>query len=342
MPSADPNRNFAHWQAALTKILPGVAVSATVALAATFISEHHGGPTLVYALLLGMALQFLSLNETTAPGIQFVSRSLLRIGVAMLGVRIGVAQIVELGAWPIAIVVTAVVATVVFGRFAAPFLKLTPEQGILTGGAVAICGASAALAVASVLPRTPESESNTIFTVVAVTVLSTIAMVFYPVMIRIAGLDAQSAGIILGGTIHDVAQVVGAGYSISDEVGIVSTYIKLCRVAMLVPVVTVLYFMYATTHVPGAITNKPLFPMFLMVFVLLATVNSIGFVPSAVGDIMAQTSRWFLVCAIGALGMKTSLQQLSRIGWRPLGLVIGETAFLFMLVTSAILLAPPK
>ena len=325
-------------RARATSLAPGVAVSAIVALAAAFISEHHGGPTLVYALLLGMALHFLSTNETTAPGIHFSSRTVLRVGVAMLGVRIGVAQIMDLGAWPLAIVVVAVLATVVFGRLVAPILKLTPEQGILTGGAVAICGASAALAIASVLPKSKDAETNTIFTVVAVTVLSTIAMIVYPIAIRMAQLDGSAAGVILGGAIHDVAQVVGAGYSISDEVGIEATYIKLCRVAMLVPIVALLYFMYANAS-SKSVASQPLFPAFLVAFVVFATANSFGVVPTRGVDLMSTTSRWFLVCAISALGMKTSLQQLAQIGWRPLGLVIGETVFILLVVLVGLLLS---
>ncbi len=208
-------------------------------MSATFLSEHHGGPTLLYALLIGMTLYFLSKGTVAAPGIQFASRFVLRLGVAMLGVRISAGKIAELGVLPIAIVVCGVISTILLGRFIAQRFELTPVQGVLTGGAVAICGASAALAISAVLPRSKDSESNTLFTVIAVTLLSTIAMVLYPVLIHAVGFSHHKAGILLGGTIHDVAQVVGAGYLISDETGIVATYVKLLRVAMLVPVVTV-------------------------------------------------------------------------------------------------------
>ena len=104
---------------------------------------------------------------------------------------------------------------------------------LLTGGSVAICGASAAMAIAAVLPRNEHSESNLIFTVLGVTVLSTIAMIAYPMITTVTGLDPLASGVFLGGTIHDVAQVVGAGFSISDEVGETATLVKLMRVTML-------------------------------------------------------------------------------------------------------------
>ena len=125
--------------------------------------------------------------------------------------------------------------------------------GILTGGAVAICGASAALAISSILPKSGSRERDTIFTVIAVTTFSTIAMIVYPVIVTFIGLDDRAAGVFLGGTIHDVAQVVGAGYSISEEVGDLSTIIKLFRVSMLVPVVLLLTLMFRakTTEARG-------------------------------------------------------------------------------------------
>ena len=108
-------------------------------------------------------------------------------------------------------------------------LGLKPLFGVLSGGAVAICGASAALAIASVLPRNDTRERDTILTVVSVTALSTLAMILYPVFATSIGLDHKQAGIFIGGTIHDVAQVVGAGYTISNETGDIATYVKLLQ-----------------------------------------------------------------------------------------------------------------
>src|SRR5690606_36556031 len=99
-----------------------------------------------------------------------------------------------------------------------------------------ICGVSAALTAAAVLPKRPDSERNTILVCLGVTTLSTTAMVLYPLIASLAGLDQTAAGIFLGATIHDVAQVVGAGYMMSEVTGNVATLTKLLRVACLVPV----------------------------------------------------------------------------------------------------------
>ena len=140
--------------------------------------------------------------------------------------------------------------------------------GVLSGGAVAICGASAALAIASVLPRDENRERDTILTVVSVTALSTLAMILYPVFATSIGLDHKQAGIFIGGTIHDVAQVVGAGYTISNETGDIATYVKLLRVAMLLPAVFAISFLFARNGGDGE-GARPTLPLFLVGFAAL-------------------------------------------------------------------------
>src|SRR5258706_5147608 len=184
-----------------------------------------------------MPFHFLHEEGRCIAGIEFASKAVLRTGVALLGARITVEQIIALGPVPIAMVVAGVTTTLLVGLLLARLLGLSRAFGALSGGSVGICGASAALAIASVLPKTKESERDVILAVVVVTTLSTIAMIVYPMLVTAIGLDHQRAGVFLGGTIHDVAQVVGAGYMISPQTGDVATYVKLLRVAMLLPVV---------------------------------------------------------------------------------------------------------
>ena len=220
--------------------LPGLLFSITVGMAATFISSAYGGPTVLFALLLGMAFNFISKESRLAPGVAFSSRTILRIGVAALGARITSEQILGLGWSTLAGVAVAVALTILFGLFAAETIGLKRRFGVLTAGSVAICGASAAVAIAAVLPRHEMSERDTVFTIIAVTTLSTIAMVLYPLIGHLLHFTHAQSGVFPGGTIHDVAQVVGAGYSVSQETGDVATIIKLLRVALLVPAVIII------------------------------------------------------------------------------------------------------
>ncbi|WP_153147228.1 YeiH family protein [Dechloromonas sp. H13] len=317
-------------------IWPGVLTAITIALAATFIAEHQGGPQLLYALFFGMAFNFAANGEKVKAGIEFASRQILRFGVALLGARITAEQISGLGAVPIMMVIGGVVLTILFGALVGRLLGRPKTEGLLTGGAVAICGASAALAISAVMPKNEENQRFTLFTVVGVTTLSTVAMIAYPAIARALDLDPGAASVFLGGTIHDVAQVVAAGYMISPEVGDGATFVKLLRVAMLLPVVLVFSLVFRTRGEGGA--RPPLLPGFLIGFAVLVVINSLGIIPKPVTDAASHLSRWCLVVAIAALGVKTSLQQLASLGWRPVLMLAVDTVFLAGLILGGLLI----
>lgn len=318
----------------------GIVTAVLLALAATFVSETYGGPQFLYALFFGISLNFLASDPKTRQGIQFTGRTVLRVGVALLGAQITLDQIATLGAPSIALVVMAVVATLLAGVAFGRLLKRPLAEGLITGGAVAICGASAALAISATLPRSNRTAQFTLLTVVGVTALSTMAMVIYPTLVPLLRLDAAAAGVLLGGTIHDVAQVVGAGYMLSPAVAEHATFVKLLRVAMLVPVVFVLSLMFRSEHAVGLNRRFPL-PWFLLVFVVLAAANSAGWVPDSARAWLSWTSRWCLVSAIAALGVMTSFRDLSALGWPPIALLIAETVFLAALVTTGLVTLRP-
>ena len=315
--------------------MPGLLLSATIALAVRFVSDRLGGPAMLYALLFGMAFNFLTEDERFARGIRFASRNILRIGVALLGLRITTDEVMELG-WPVvALIVASVVATILIGGLIGRAFGLKGDQSILSAGAVAICGASAALAIASVLPSHKDSERNTILTVAGVTALSTVAMVFYPVFVTYLQYDNATAGIFLGATIHDVAQVVGAGYMISDQTGEISTLVKLIRVACLVPVVITISLIMHRRRSPESV-SEPLLPWFLVAFVALVIVNSLGWVPEQAHEMLAPVSSWCLLTAVAALGVKTSLKALADVGPAPVGVMLIQTVFLAVFVMGGI------
>ena len=316
---------------------PGLAVTAAVAIAAQFLSDHYGAPAMLMALLLGIAFHFLSEEGRCIAGIDVCAKKVLRIGVALLGMRISVDLLIGLGASTILLLVAAIAATILFGLAAAKLLGRGWRLALITSGSVAICGASAAMAIAAVLPKNEFSERNLIFTVLSVTVLSTLAMIFYPMIAQWIGLDARATGIFFGGTIHDVAQVVGAGFSVSPEAGETATLVKLIRVTMLAPVVLILSL--ATRNV-GSVgeTGKrpPLLPGFVIAFLILAAINSFGFIPEAVSKVGMEASRWALLAGIVAVGMKTSLRRVLDVGGDAVALIVAETIFIGLFILAGI------
>ena len=321
---------------ALRDHLPGIAVASLVAVTAKFLSEHYGAPAMLMALLLGLSLNFLAEDGTrTVRGVEYAAKSILRIGVALLGARISAQMLAQLGPAMIALVVAAVAFTILFALVAARFFGRGWRLALLSGGAVAICGASAAMAIAAVLPKTDKSERNLAFTVLSVTLLSTVAMIAYPVLVTWFDFDAVESGVFLGGTIHDVAQVVGAGFSISPEVGETATLVKLIRVSMLAPVVLIFSISVRMSGFEGGGEDgkrPPLLPGFVVGFLILATLNTVGVIPVWLASFCSAVSQWALLVAIAAVGIKTSLLRMLDVGGTAIALIVVETLALAVFV----------
>ena len=328
----------------IAALLPGGGLAVVVALAATFVAQLHGGPQMLYALLFGVALNYLSQESRPQPGIEFCARQVLRLGVGLLGARITASQIAGLGWFTALTVVAAMLTTIACGLLLGRWLGLSRAQAVLSGGAVAICGASAALAISAVLPRDKHHDRFTLMVVIAVTVLSTAAMVVYPLIARALNLSPELAGLFIGGTIHDVAQVVGAGYTLGPATGDIATIVKLFRVALLALVVVLVSVVFkaereraaAAGPMAAAAARQPLVPWFLWLFAAMVAVNSAGALAAPLQQGLSTLSRACLVVAIAALGMKSSFMQLAQAGWRPIMLIAIETAWMAALVLALV------
>jgi uncharacterized integral membrane protein (TIGR00698 family) len=321
----------------LRRVWPGWATCVLIALAASFVAALHQGPPMLYALLFGTALHCQSPEDRTVAGVDFCSRTLLRLGVGLLGARITWEQVHGLG-WPTVLVVLgAVGSTLLCGRWLARALRLPWAVGVLAGGATAICGASAALAIAAVLPPAREGETpnerHALVIAVMATLLSTAAMLAYPLLAQQLQLSPAAAGLFLGGSIHDVAQVVVAGYSISPATGDAASLVKLLRVSLLVVVVLGVSI---ACRAPAAQAARPrpmamrlggLVPGFLWLFVALAALNSLGLL-RPLQDQLQLASRACLMLGVAGLGMKTSFPHLASAGWRPVLLMLMTSAWL--------------
>jgi len=317
---------------AARRLFPGLAVALLVGMAAAFLGGHYKGSMLLFALLLGMTLNFLSEDVRMQAGIQFAASTVLRVGVALLGLRLTLDNVASLGGATVLALALAVVATVLAGLALARLLGQDRDLGLLVGGATAICGASAALAIASVLPQRPGQEQRTTLAVIGVTTLSTAAMVVYPALTGWLGFDATTAGIFIGATIHDVAQVVGAGYSLSTAAGDAATITKLIRVAFLMPLLLCIALVLRGN--PATRSGAPLLPWFAVAFALLMLINSTGFVPAPVQQLASQGSQICLVVAIAGVGLKTSLREVAALGWRPVVMMVGVTLLLAVLAAA--------
>jgi uncharacterized integral membrane protein (TIGR00698 family) len=321
---------------AVRSLIPGMLTTSLVAVAAAFLGSHYKGSMLLFALFLGLALRFVSEDKRCMHGIQFASGTILRLGVALLGLRLTIELVVKLGWQTVVALLFAVALTMGLALLLAKILRIERSLGLLVGGATAICGASAALAISSVLPKYQHLERDTTLSVVEVTTLSTFAMITYPIVTQWLGFDAVSSGQFIGATIHDVAQVVGAGYSLSHDAGDAATITKLMRVAFLMPVLVVISASLRGRAARSGVDEPktPLLPWFTVALVALMLLNSTGRVPPTIQAGASDLSQAFLVLAIAGVGLKTSLQDVTHLGWRPVLMLVLTTLGLAVMAAT--------
>jgi uncharacterized integral membrane protein (TIGR00698 family) len=337
---------------ALRPLASGVLLSLAVAVAAfaaaPILKAVTGGrlglPDMVIALVIGIALNRFASDPRFEPGITFCVKKLLRWAIGLLGLRIAIGDIIGLGAGVASLVVASMALTIVATMALARALGREAGFGALAGAANAVCGASATLATATVVPDYRRKSADVAFTVVMANAISTVVMLAYPPLCQWLGYDARLTGIMLGATIHDMAQVVGAGYAASDSVGNTAVIVKLFRVFLLLPVVLLIGWWFLSRGEKAGDAKVPL-PVFALVFLALAGVNSAMAEMPALSSSVAypalkafagEASKWGLLVAIAALGLGTSVKALFAIGWRHVAVFMGATVSILLIIIAGL------
>jgi uncharacterized integral membrane protein (TIGR00698 family) len=319
-----PGRN------ALRDYMPGLIVVGIGAAAATWFSEHYGMPVILAGLLLGLAMNFVSANPKVYAGLDLAATSGLRWGILLLGTQVTVVQIGALGPLPFAGLIAVMTLTIGAGLLGARIGGLGRYAGLLGGGATAICGASAALAIYALIGKKRLDHEYFTLTLVGVALASAIAMSTYPLIADALNFTDRQAGFLMGAAVHDVAQALGGGYSFSQEAGEVATIVKLSRVALLAPVVALIGLAIGSADgKPKSLAAKLKLPWFILGFFALVAVNSLIAVPAFVQQYGLIASKALLLFAVTATAMRSRLEALLDHGWQAMLPVILATVTAF-------------
>jgi uncharacterized integral membrane protein (TIGR00698 family) len=330
------------------ELLPGLALAGVIAAigyeAAPYVGRVVPIPAMVITLLIGIALNPVAARALTQPGTSFCVRTVLRWAVALMGLRVGLSDIAALGLGTAALIVIGMAITIVSGFVFASWGGRAPGFGALAGVGTGVCGASATLAVSTVVPDYEGKAADIAFVVVAINAIATITMLIYPPLCTLLGFDPQTTGVMLGGTIHDVAQVAGAGYAVSVAVGNTAVIVKLFRVFLLLPVVLGVGFYFTRRGLKHGEARVPL-PLFAFVFLLLCALNSgMPLVPTLLSTYvpikhtLVEASNGGLLLAIASLGLSTSVRTIIALGWRHIATAVGTTVVIFVVVTGGLFL----
>ncbi|MFX1672320.1 YeiH family protein [Paraburkholderia sp. A2WS-5] len=282
---------------------------------------------IVGGALYGNALRH-GMPESWAAGVNFSARKLLRIAVAFFGLRVSLQEIAQVGLPGLVESAVIVLSTLAIGTWAGmKLMKLDRDTAILTAAGSAICGAAAVLAFESTLQSKPHKSAMAVGSVV---LFGTLSMFLYPLLYR-AGwlhLDTMGAGLFFGGTIHEVAQVVGAASNVSPEATHIATIVKMTRVMLLVPVLLALG-VWLNRSARGAAVGKQsgrklAVPWFALGFLALVVVNSLHVLPDSATQTLNLLDTFALTMAMTALGIETRFSQIRQAGPRALttGLII--------------------
>ncbi|SIN68330.1 conserved hypothetical integral membrane protein [Parasphingorhabdus marina DSM 22363] len=325
----------------IATLLPGLALVAVVAMAALWLSEHYGPPAILMGLLIGLALNFASADRRLSAGLDFASQTLLRVGIVLIGMRITFGEISSLGITPFAALACIMAIVMITGMLASRLFKQDVMFGLLAGGATAICGASAALALWSIIGKDRISQSRFTIVLLGTTMASAAAMTFYPAIAGLLRLDDTQAGFLIGASIHDVAQAIGGGFSYSPQAGEVATVVKLSRVTLLAPILIIVALMLqkfgsSDTGPEAKVGLRQGLPWFIIGFILLVALNSAVALPAQIVTTGNQAASILLLFAVIAAAIKSNLAGLLSHGWTSFGPIAVTTAMSFALSLLAV------
>ncbi|WP_020649204.1 YeiH family protein [Solimonas variicoloris] len=309
--------------AALRATLPGLLIVAAIAAAAIVLDRlpglaSSGIGALTVAIALGMLAAHLvpaSVHARAGDGAAFAQRTLLRAGVALYGLRLTWHDVAACGVRGFAADVTMIALVLATAWWVGTrWLKLDRDTALLVGMGSAVCGAAAVMATEPVLRAPPHKVAIAVATV---TVFGSCAVFLYPALYPLLGFDPQQYGMFVGSTVHEVAQVVAAGKAVSAAAGDEAVIVKLLRVALLAPLLVLL-----ARHRPDGTATQgrrtPPVPGFVLGFVALVVVHSLGLLPAGLEAALLQLDALLLALAMAALGWSARLSMLRAAGPRPL------------------------
>ncbi len=313
----------------MTKLLPGIAVTVTLAIVSIFVSKLEivkstvNFSPLIISIILGVIIgNIVKFPEVFKPGIIFSLKKILRLAIIFLGFRLTFQNVAEVGLEGLVVDTIMLVSTFLLGVWVSrKIFGLDSQMSYLIASGSSICGASAVLATAPVVKAEMHHAAMAVATV---TIFGTTAMFIYPIVYK-AGLlldfNDITYGIWTGATVHEVAQVVAAGFAVSVDAGNTATIAKLTRVMMLAPLLIVLSIFLAkkhATHGAGVTLRDIPIPWFVFGFIAMVGVNSLNIIPTNTVHYINVIDTFLLTVAMGAMGIETNINKVKGVGMKPI------------------------
>ena len=302
----------------MRSLLPGILLCVGLGLAAQQLATApvlHVLGSLTLALVIGIAVRSAAGPLTWSDaGSRFCARPVLRLGVCLMGARLDFALVARVGPRVLLLDVALIcVGLAGIARLARTFAVPARLATLLAVG-TSICGASAVVAAGSV---TRADEQDVTLAVALCGILGTVGVLLYVFVGPHLPLTATQLAVLCGSTLHEVAQVIAAAFSFGDVGGDLGTLVKLVRVVLLAPALLVLGFVSEGHGVRYSMKHPPV-PWFVIGFVALGILGSVGGLPGGSRAALSSTSVFLMTCAMAAMGLHTEFAMLRRAGLRVL------------------------
>lgn len=334
----------------ILNMIPGIALSAGVALLACWIESLlpiHLIGSAVIAMFVGMILnRFLKNTGIFASGIKFTSKKVLKFAIILLGLSLNITTVLHVGKMSLVVMVFTLLTCFGGGYFIGKALGLNWKLSNLISAGTGICGGSAIAAIAPTI----DADDNDVAYAMSATFLFDMAMIIlFPIMGRAIGMTDEAFGIWAGTAVNDTSSVVATGYAFSEAAGDFATMVKLTRTITIIPTVIVFAFVQLHLKRKEALASSTscgelkanfsiskIFPWFILGFLALSVVASVFQIPVAVVSGTKTASKFFMVCALAAIGLNTSFSSMKKAGIRPMihGFIISALVVIVALVVE--------
>ena len=312
------------------KMLPGCAIALVIAVVAKFLEQleesvglHLIGASVI-AMFIGMIVnRFYAPNDKTKPGIKFTSKKILKFAIILLGASLNITTVLTVGKFSLTVMLFTLATCFGLGYVIGKALGLDWKTSSLINAGTGICGGSAIAAIAPVIEAT---DMDIAYGMSATFLFDTIMVVVFPLLGRAMSLSDAAFGLWAGTAVNDTSSVVATGYAFSEAAGDFATMVKLTRTLAIIP--TVVVFSFVSMHLKkkeaaasgGAVQIRwrSVFPWFILGFLAMAVLSSVGVIPAAAAAALKRISKFLMVTALAAVGLNTSFAEMKKSGAAPM------------------------
>lgn len=302
--------------------IPGILLTFLLAIIATIIANSlpiHLISASVFSLIIGMCLNpFLSKYPFFKEGIQFTSKKILRYAIILMGLTLSITQVVSTGKYSIIVMIFTLITAFGGGYIVGKLFNMNWKLSSLISAGTGICGGSA---IAAIAPTIEASDEDVAYAISATFIFDVVMVILFPIMGAYFMMSDLGFGLWAGTAINDTSSVVAAGYAFSDTAGSFAVIVKLTRTLSIIPTVLIFSFIHAklnTSNTTNKISIKNIFPFFILGFLLMVIINSTGLIPITFSNHVNTLSKFFMVMALGAIGMKTNFKSTYASGFKPM------------------------